>query len=126
VYTQYCPFKDIAKKEEAVIPAPEMRADSASSGAGQTTLTPEQLRALTQQVQFMPEQQMDMYELHGMVKPTAICELCDREFRVHTPGCDQHGWKETSRKVYVLPADWPFYHASTGTWGKKPEHCTSS
>jgi hypothetical protein len=137
IYTKYCPFKDAAKKEPVVF-LPEMitpPTTSAVPGAvpsesdlrrGRELTAQEQMQLVEVAQPYNRFQDMDMYQMHGITNPAAVCELCHKTYSAHMTGCDQNGWKETSRKVYALPADWPFYHASTGTWGKKPEHCTSS
>jgi hypothetical protein len=50
---------------------------------------------------------MDVYELHGVTRPSAECATCGKAYSEHRHDVDANGWAKIREKAVRLPSDWP-------------------
>lgn len=116
IYSKTCCFKQVEEAAPVEFEAPTELAGREQ----QSMLSVEQtVFAALSRRQGLEQEQLDIYALHGIVRPDAKCATCERAYSTHRK-CDQYGWYESSRACYKLPSEWPGY-VEPGTWATERE-----
>eukprot|EP00698_Gefionella_okellyi_P024277 TRINITY_DN851_c0_g1_i12.p1 TRINITY_DN851_c0_g1~~TRINITY_DN851_c0_g1_i12.p1 ORF type:complete len:213 (+),score=22.79 TRINITY_DN851_c0_g1_i12:626-1264(+) len=59
---------------------------------------------------------LDIYALHGIQRPTTVCQNCKQPYSQHQHGYDHNGWLQDGAVSVQLPPDWPTWQPSSQTW----------